>query len=158
VKRREFISLVGGTAAAWPLVARAQQPTKVLAIGMLMGYAEDNPETQALLAAFREGLGQFGWIKGRNIRIDYRFAPWGLDQAQLFAKELIALRPDVLVGISTLLVSRSCERREKYRSYLWMYPILSVAQLHQFRAVQNGQVARIAQGDRAPHCTRRSHI
>jgi putative ABC transport system substrate-binding protein len=101
VKRREFISLVGGTAAAWPFAARAQQPDQVPAIGMLIGYAEDDPETQARLAAFREGLGQLGWIEGRNVRIDYRFAPAYLDQAQLFAKELIALRPNVLVGNST---------------------------------------------------------
>jgi putative tryptophan/tyrosine transport system substrate-binding protein len=100
MNRREFITLVGG-AAAWPLPTRAQQSDQVPAIGMLIGYAEDDPETQAHLAAFREGLGQLGWIEGRNIRIDYRFAPWGRDQAQLFAKELIALRPNVLVGNST---------------------------------------------------------
>jgi putative ABC transport system substrate-binding protein len=101
VKRREFISLIGGTAAAWPFAARAQQPDQVPAIGMLIGYAEDDPETQARLAAFRDRLGQLGWIEGRNLRIDYRFAPAYLDQAQLFAKELIALRPNVLVGNST---------------------------------------------------------
>ena len=98
--RREFITLVGG-AAAWPLAARAQQPDQVPAIGMLIGYAENNPETQVRLAAFREGLGQLGWIEGRNVRIDYRFARCGPDQAQLLAKELIALRPNVLVGDST---------------------------------------------------------
>jgi ABC-type uncharacterized transport system substrate-binding protein len=101
VKRREFISLVGGTVAAWPFAACAQQPDQVPAIGMLIGYAEDDPETQARLAAFREGLGQLGWIEGHNIRIDYRFAPAGPDQAHLFAKELVALRPNVLVGNST---------------------------------------------------------
>jgi putative tryptophan/tyrosine transport system substrate-binding protein len=100
MNRREFITLLGG-AAAWPLAARAQQPDQVPAIGMLMGYAEDDPETQARLAGFREGLGELGWIEGRNVRIDYRFAPWGPDQAQAFAKELIALRPNVLVGDST---------------------------------------------------------
>ena len=100
IGRREFVTLLGG-AAAWPLAARAQQPDQVPAIGMLIGYAEDDPETQARLAGFREGLGQLGWIEGRNVRIDYRFAPWGPDQAQLFAKELIALRPNVLVANST---------------------------------------------------------
>ena len=100
MNRREFITLLGG-AAAWPLAARAQQPDQVPAIGMLMGYAEDDPETQARLAGFREGLGELGWIEGRNVRIDYRFAPWGPDQAQAFANELIALRPNVLVGDST---------------------------------------------------------
>jgi ABC-type uncharacterized transport system substrate-binding protein len=99
MKRREFITLLGG-AAAWPLGARAQQPDQV-AIGMLIGYAEDDPETQACLAAFRDGLGQLGWIEGHNVRIDYRFASAGPDQAQMFAKELIALRPKVLVGNST---------------------------------------------------------
>src|SRR6516162_4558548 len=100
IRRRKFLATLGG-AAAWPLVARAQQPDQVPAIGMLIGYAEDDPETQARLAGFREGLGQLGWIEGRNVRIDYRFAPWGPDQAQVFAKELIALRPNVLVGDST---------------------------------------------------------
>ena len=99
MRRREFITLLGG-AATWPLAARAQQPDQVPAIGMLMGYAEDDPETQARLAGFREGLGELGWIEGRNVRIDYRFAPWGPGQAQAFAKELIALRPNVLVGDS----------------------------------------------------------
>jgi len=99
MNRREFITLLGG-AAAWPLAARAQQADQVPAIGMLMGYAEDDPQTQARLAGFREGLGELGWIEGRNVRIDYRFAPWGPDQAQAFAKELIALRPNVLVGDS----------------------------------------------------------
>src|SRR5437764_9668567 len=98
MKRREFITLLGG-AAAWPLGARAQQPDQMV-IGMLIGYAEDDPETQARLSAFQEGLGHLGWIEGRNVRIDYRFAPAGPDQAQLFAKELIALRPNVLVGNS----------------------------------------------------------
>jgi putative ABC transport system substrate-binding protein len=101
VKRREFISLIGGTAAAWPFAARAQQSDQMPAIGMLIGSAENEPVTQARLAAFREGLGQLGWIEGRNVRIDYRFAPAYLDRAQLFAKELIALRPNVLVGNST---------------------------------------------------------
>jgi putative ABC transport system substrate-binding protein len=95
MRRRQFITLLGGAAAAaWPFAARAQQPDQVLAIGMLIGNAEDDPETQARVAAFREGLGRLGWIEGRNVRIDYRFAPAGPDQAQLFAKELIALRPN----------------------------------------------------------------
>jgi hypothetical protein len=125
MNRREFITLLGG-AAAWPVAARAQQADQVPVIGMLMGYAEDDPETQASLAAFRPALGELGWIEGGNIRIDYRFAPWGRDQAQLFAKELIALRPNSS-GIRRLPVSRSRERREQSRSYLWVYPILLAA-------------------------------
>jgi putative ABC transport system substrate-binding protein len=103
--RRDFITLLGGAAAAsaasWPLAARAQQPSQVRRIGMLIGYTENDPETQARLAAFRQGLDHLGWTEGRNVRIDYRFAPAGPDQAQRFAKELLALRPDILVGNST---------------------------------------------------------
>jgi putative ABC transport system substrate-binding protein len=98
--RRYFITLLGG-AAAWPLTARAQQSDPVRRVGMLVGYAENDRETQDRVAAFRQGLDSLGWTEGRNIRIDYRFAPDGPDQAQLFAKELVALRPDALVGNST---------------------------------------------------------
>ena len=99
--RREFITLLGGAAAAWPLAARAQQAERIRRIGMLIGYAENDPETQARLAAFRQALEPLGWKEGRSVRIDYRFAPASPDQAQVFAKELVALRPDVLVGNST---------------------------------------------------------
>jgi putative ABC transport system substrate-binding protein len=101
MKRREFITLLGGAAVAWPLAARAQQPDRLRRIGVLIGYAENDLETQARLAAFRQGLERLGWTEDRNVRIDYRFAPAGPDQAQRFAKELVALRPDVLVGNST---------------------------------------------------------
>ena len=98
MRRRAFITLLSG-AATWPLVARAQQPTRH--IGMLIGYAENDPEIQARLAAFRQALEGNGWKVGGNLRIDYRFAPASPDQAQVYAKELVALRPDVLVGNST---------------------------------------------------------
>src|SRR5207253_4808362 len=81
--------------------ARAQQPNPAQRVGMLIGYAENDQETQARLAAFRQGLELRGWTEGRNVQIDYRFAPAGPDQAQLYAKDLVALRPDVLVGNST---------------------------------------------------------
>jgi hypothetical protein len=74
VKRREFITLLGGT-AAWPLAARAQQPDGMRRIGMLLALAEDDPEIRARLAVFRQGLEKRGWSEGRNVRIDYRFAP-----------------------------------------------------------------------------------
>ena len=99
--RREFISLMGGAAAAWPLAARAQQAVQTRRIGMLIGYAENDPETQTRLAAFRQGLEQSGWKEGRSVRIDYRFAPASPEEARLFAKELVGLHPDVLVGNST---------------------------------------------------------
>jgi putative ABC transport system substrate-binding protein len=99
MRRREFITLLSSAAAILPLAARAQQPTR--RIGMLIGYAEEDPEIQARLVAFRQTLEANGWKEGQNIQIDYRFAPAGPDQAQVFAKELVALRPNVLVGNST---------------------------------------------------------
>ena len=71
MKRREFITLLGGAAAAWPLAARAQQPERMRRIGVLMHLAADDPEGQARLAAFLQGLQQSGWTVGRNVRIDY---------------------------------------------------------------------------------------
>src|SRR5262245_55804415 len=101
VRRRDLIALLAGAASAWPHWARAEQPIKPRRVGMLIGYVENDSETQARLAAFRHGLEQLGWAEGRNIRIDYRFAPAGPEQAQRFAKELIARRPDILVSNST---------------------------------------------------------
>ena len=102
MKRREFISLLGGAAAAWPVAARAQQADRMRRIGVLMGLAEDDPETKARLAGFLQGLEKRGWSEGRNVQIDYRFAPAsGADQAQALAKELVALQPDVIFAQST---------------------------------------------------------
>ena len=100
IRRRELLAALSG-AAAWPLAARAQQPAQIRRVGMLIGYAENDPETQARLAAFRQAFEQLGWKEGRSVRIDYRFAPASPDQAQLLAKELVALHPDVLLGNST---------------------------------------------------------
>jgi len=99
VNRRAFITLLGG-AAAWPLAARAQQSERMRRIGVLVGLAEDDQETKARLAAFREGLEKRGWSEGRNVRIDYRFAPASA-QMQVLAKELVALQPDVIFAHST---------------------------------------------------------
>jgi ABC-type uncharacterized transport system substrate-binding protein len=101
MRRRDLIALLAGVASTRPHRAWAERPTKPRRAGMLIGYAENDSETQARLAAFRQGLEHLGWADGRNIHIDYRFAPAGPEQAQRFAKELIALRPDILVGNST---------------------------------------------------------
>jgi ABC-type uncharacterized transport system substrate-binding protein len=103
IKRRDFITLLGGAAAAWPLAARAQQPDGMRRIGVLMGLAEGQ-ETRARLAAFRQGLEKRGWSEGRNVRIDYRFAPASA-HAQVLAKELVALQPDVILAQSTPVVA-----------------------------------------------------
>ena len=100
MKRREFITLVGGAAAAWPLAAQAQQGERMRRIGVLVGLAENDPEMKERLAGFRQGLEKLGWSEGGNVRIDYRFAPAGT-QAHLLAKELVALRPDVILAQST---------------------------------------------------------
>jgi putative ABC transport system substrate-binding protein len=100
MRRREFISLLGGAAAAWPLAARAQQPERMRRIGVLMAHAESDPEGQAFVAAFRAGLQQLGWTEGRNIRIDTRWAA-EVELMQGFAKELIALQPDLILANNT---------------------------------------------------------
>jgi putative ABC transport system substrate-binding protein len=99
-KRREFISLLGG-AAAWPLAARAQQADRMRLIGVLMAYAESDPEGQAWVAAFRERLQKLGWVEGHNIRIATRWATPDVEAMQRFAKELVALQPDLILSQST---------------------------------------------------------
>jgi putative ABC transport system substrate-binding protein len=98
VKRREFISVIGGAAAAWPLAARAQQGERVRRIGVLMNMAADDPESQARLSAFVQGLQEFGWTVGRNLRIDYRWAEGDAERYRRQAAELFALEPDVIVS------------------------------------------------------------
>ena len=98
MRRRAFITLLGGAAVAWPLAARAQRAERMRRIGVLMNLAADDPEGQARLAAFLQGLQQAGWSVGGNIRIDYR---WGAGDAELFRKyaaELVALAPDVFLA------------------------------------------------------------
>jgi putative ABC transport system substrate-binding protein len=100
MRRREFITLLGGATVAWPLAARAQQPERMRRIGVLVGLPEDDPDTKVRIEGFRQGLGTLGWSEGRNVRIDYRFAPDGA-QAQALAKELVALQPDVILSQSS---------------------------------------------------------
>jgi putative ABC transport system substrate-binding protein len=104
MRRREFITLVGGVAAAFPFAARAQQPERMKRIGVLVGLTEDDPDTKVRLAGLRQGLEGLGWSEGRNVRIDYRFAPAG-SEAQVLAKELVALQLDVILAMSTPIVT-----------------------------------------------------
>jgi len=103
LKRREFITLVGGTAAAWPLAARAQQGEQMRRIGVLMGVADD-PEGQARVTALKQGLQELGWTDGRNIQIETRFGGADAGRIRAHAAELVALAPDVLVGQTTPVV------------------------------------------------------
>ena len=96
MRRREFITLLGG-AVAWPLAARAQQqPDRARRIGVLMNQAADDPEGQARLIAFVQALQQWGWTDGRNVRIDTRWAAADPDRTRRYAVELVALAPDVI--------------------------------------------------------------
>ena len=97
IRRRSFITLLGGAAAAWPLAARAQQGERVRRIGALMYLAADDAESPARVAAFARGLQELGWIEGRNIRIDYRWGGGDLDRVRRYAAELVALAPDVIL-------------------------------------------------------------
>jgi putative ABC transport system substrate-binding protein len=98
VLRREFITLLGGTAAAWPVAARAQQNERMRRIGVLMGLAADDAEAQDRIAAFEQGLQQSGWTNGRNLQIDYRRGAGDTDSTRRYAIELVALAPDVILA------------------------------------------------------------
>jgi ABC-type uncharacterized transport system substrate-binding protein len=104
MKRREFITLLGGAAAAWPLAAYAQQPERMRRIGVLMPMADDNPEGRARIAAFLQGLQQWGWTVGGNVRIDIRWATANADGIRRHAAELAALAPDVILAFGASAV------------------------------------------------------
>jgi putative tryptophan/tyrosine transport system substrate-binding protein len=101
MRRREFILLLGGAAAAWPLATRAQQPERMRRIGVLMNLAADDPEGQARLTAFVQGLQQLGWTADRNVRIDYRWAADHADLYRRYAAQLVALAPDIILASSS---------------------------------------------------------
>jgi putative tryptophan/tyrosine transport system substrate-binding protein len=96
VSRREFITLLGGAVAALPLTVRAQEPNRMRRIGVLMNLAADDPEGQARLAAFLQGLQEAGWAVGRNAQIDIRWSPGNAEQMRKQAVEMVALAPDVI--------------------------------------------------------------
>ena len=98
MRRREFITLLGCAAAAWPLAARAQQTERMRRIGVLMPSAEDDPEGQSRLRAFMQGLQQSGWTDGRNLRIDIRWGAGDAERIRRYAAELAALAPDVILA------------------------------------------------------------
>jgi putative tryptophan/tyrosine transport system substrate-binding protein len=102
MRRRKFISLLGGAAAVWPLAARAQQPEPMRHIGVLVSGAADNPEVQVRLAAFLQRLRELGWSEGSNLRIEYRLGALGdAERTRKYAAELIALAPDVIFASGT---------------------------------------------------------
>ena len=97
MRRRDFVRVVAGLAAAFPFAARAQQPDRMRRIGVLTGTTADDPDGKARFAAFEQALGQLGWTPGRNVRIDYRFSGGDAATSRKQAEELVALAPDVIV-------------------------------------------------------------
>jgi putative tryptophan/tyrosine transport system substrate-binding protein len=107
MKRREFITLLGGAAASWPLAARAQQGERMRRIGVLMNLAAGDVEGEARIAAFVQGLRELGWADGRNVQFDYRWAAGDSDRLRKYAAELVALAPDVMLGWGAAIASAS---------------------------------------------------
>jgi ABC-type uncharacterized transport system substrate-binding protein len=106
MQRREFITLLGGAAAAWPFSVRAQQPDRIKRVGWLAGgLAENDPESKARRTAFVQSLRELGWTEGQNIQIDYRWGAGNADVTRKYAAELVALAPDVTLGIASQAVS-----------------------------------------------------
>src|SRR5262249_34028191 len=96
MRRREFLSLLGGAAGAWPLAARAQQGERVRRIGVLRAVGQSDPEAQLRRRAFEGNLQKLGWTEGANVTIDYRWAGGDADRIRLYATELTGMRPDVI--------------------------------------------------------------
>jgi putative ABC transport system substrate-binding protein len=101
MRRREFVTFLGGGMAAWSLTVRAQQPEGVRRIGALTAFAETDTEIQAWYATFRKRLDELGWVEGRNMHIDYRWSAGNLELTEVLAKELVRSNPDLLFSITT---------------------------------------------------------
>jgi putative ABC transport system substrate-binding protein len=105
IRRREFISLLGGAAASWPLGARAQQSNRLRLVGVLFAMAPSDPEAEMRVKAFETGLRELGWVEGRNMRLEYRWAPRDPGLLLSQASELVGLGPDVILATSTPVVA-----------------------------------------------------
>jgi putative ABC transport system substrate-binding protein len=104
MRRREFLGVLSG-AAAWPLAARAQQAGSVRLVGVLINFAESDPSAQPLLAAFQSELSKLGWTESGNLRIELRWGAGNPDRIRALAKELVDLRPDVILGHNTVVIT-----------------------------------------------------
>ena len=126
MKRREFITLLGGAAAAWPWAVRAQQPERIRLLGVLMNLAGDDREGRARLAAFQDGLLQLGWIEGRNVRLDIRWGAGDAERFRAYSSELVALAPDLILLHPVPQCRPYCGQPAACRSYSYKLPIQSV--------------------------------
>src|SRR5262245_30225052 len=109
MRRREFITLLGGAAGAWPLAARAQQAERMRRVGVLMAIAADDPQAHRRMTAFVQGLQELGWADGRNIRIDARWTSGDADRMRRQAAELVGLAPDVILASGGTVVGALLE-------------------------------------------------
>src|ERR1700737_1807598 len=110
MRRREFLSLVGGAVAAWPVAARAQQAVGIRRVAALSGWSESDPEAQADAAVFRSELEKLGWIEDRNLHIDFRYGEGDADRMRKLAAELVKLAPDVIFTVS-LAATRAAKQQ-----------------------------------------------
>jgi putative ABC transport system substrate-binding protein len=101
IRRREFITLLGGAAAGWPLAARAQQGDRVRRIGVLVGLDENDPVARPRISAFTQALADLGWTDGRNVRMDLRWGGGDTSRIRALAQELVGLQPDIILAIAT---------------------------------------------------------
>ena len=124
MRRRAFLTLLGG-AAAWPLAARAQQSERIRRIGVLTVFAERDLEAKAWLTAFQDGLQQLGWMQGRNLSIDYRWADDDPDRLRTYAAELVRMAPDVLFAAANRRWRRCVSKLARCRSCSCRFPIRS---------------------------------
>ena len=105
MKRREFITFLGGAAVAWPLAARAQQGDRVRRIGVLMPLDENDPEGKRRVAAFARALADLGWTDGRNVRIDFRWGGGDINRIRALAQELVGLQPEVILASGSAIAA-----------------------------------------------------
>jgi putative tryptophan/tyrosine transport system substrate-binding protein len=101
IERRKFLAALGGAAVLWPRAASAQKPGGVRRIGVLTGFAADDPAEQSRVLAFAQALAQSGWIDGRNVRIDIRWGAGDPERIRRYAAELVALAPDVILAVGS---------------------------------------------------------
>src|SRR5260370_27647794 len=111
MRRRDFVTLLGGAAVAWPIAAHAQRPARVRRLGMLNGYDGNNPLFQSYVAETLQALSQLGWERGRNLEVIERWTGGDIDQAKVMAKELVALQPDVIYAYGNVAVALQMETR-----------------------------------------------
>jgi hypothetical protein len=142
MRRREFIAGLG--AAAWPVVARAQQPERVRRIGVLMSFVENDPVGKPFIPAFTQALADLGWTVGRNVRIDVRWGGSDINLIQAFAQELVGLQPDIIVTVGTPATAAVQQERGRSRSSLRGWATPSPA------ASSRGSTARVGTSPASP--------